>query len=306
MTRRDRIVLAVVLAAAAVVGSYMFAIKGKQSEASKLGSEVTAQRQLLQEAQATLTASKAAKSAYPSNYASVARLGKAVPLDDDVPSLVYQLSSTAAATHVDFRTLKLSGGGSSTPPPAPAAAPAPAPAASSSSSASSGSTPPAAGSTPGATPPAAGATSSATSSTPAAGTAPGAAPAAQAATATLPPGASVGAAGFPTLPFSFTFQGNFIHLSNFFHRLERYVRSSGRRVDVTGRLLAIDGFSLNPLNGSLGNMKASVSATTYLLPADQGLTAGATPTAPAPGSTQTVAATSATAPPTATATAATP
>ena len=38
-------------------------------------------------------------------------------------------------------------------------------------------------------------------------------------TPSLPPGAVAGPAGFPIEPFTFTFQGSFFHLANFFGRL---------------------------------------------------------------------------------------
>ena len=45
------------------------------------------------------------------------------------------------------------------------------------------------------------------------------------------------------MPFSFTFQGSFFRLADFFHRLERYIVPRHDDVDVTGRLLMIDGIS---------------------------------------------------------------
>jgi hypothetical protein len=321
MTRRDRIVIIAVGSAVLVAAFVMLVLKPRQAESAKLGTEVAAQRQQLEAAQASLTAGRAARASYPANYATVARLGKAVPLDDDVPSLVYQVSSTADSTGVDFRTLKLQGGGSAPAPPAPApaatAAAASAPGAATgsgssaggsssggSSSSSSSATPPASGSS---APSGGAATSSASASTsstpaPAAPAAPGA-PATQATTATLPPGATVGTAGFPTMPFSFSFEGNFFRLANFFRRLERYVHPAHRAVDVTGRLLMIDGISLTASPRGFPRMQASVAATTYLLPAGQGATGGATPTAPAaPGAPQPV---SSSAPPTSPSTSAT-
>jgi hypothetical protein len=41
----------------------------------------------------------------------VARLGKAVPADDDVRSLLYQLDATAKRSKVSFRSLNVEGGG---------------------------------------------------------------------------------------------------------------------------------------------------------------------------------------------------
>jgi hypothetical protein len=274
VTTRDRIALTVVIAAV-LVGGFWFLVLGPQrSNASKLSSQLTKEEQRLSTAQSDAAQSRAARAEYASNYATVARLGKAVPSSDDVPSLVYQLSSTAQSTGVDFRTIKLENAASGAGAAPASATPAPAPA-----KGSSGSTPPAGSS----------------GATPAAGSS-GAGPASatQAATATLPPGAVVGSAGFPTMPFSFTFEGSFFRLSSFFSRLESQIQSSRGRLSVRGRLLTIDGLALTAAGQGFPHMKAAVAATAYLLPADEGLTNGATPSTPQAGSAQPVKSTSTT------------
>ena len=45
------------------------------------------------------------------------KLGAAVPADDNVPSLIYQLQAAANASQVDFRDLSLTSTGASTPAP---------------------------------------------------------------------------------------------------------------------------------------------------------------------------------------------
>jgi len=122
----------------------------------------------------------------------------------------------------------------------------------------------------------------------------------QAVTATLPPGVAVGPAGLPTLPFTFTFQGNFFHLANFFGRLEHFVTATNKKVAVSGRLMSLNGISLGAGPSGFPQITATISATTYLVPASQGLTNGATPSGPAAGSTaQTVSGSPTTAPATA-------
>jgi type II secretory pathway component PulM len=274
VTARDRIALTVVIAAV-LVGGFWFLVLGPQrSKASKLGSELNKEQQRLTTAQSDATQSRAARAEYSRNYATVARLGKAVPSSDDVPSLVYQLSSTAQATGVDFRTIKLQNASNGAAAAPASATPAPSP-----GKGSSGSTP----------------ASGSSGSTPASGSSAAApASATQAATATLPPGAVVGPAGFPTMPFSFTFEGSFFRLSSFFSRLESQIQSSRGRLSVRGRLLTIDGLALTAAGQGFPHMKAAVAATAYLLPADQGLTNGATPSTPPAGSAQPVKSTSTT------------
>jgi len=109
----------------------------------------------------------------------------------------------------------------------------------------------------------------------------GPAAATQATTATLPPGAIVGSAGFPTMPFAFEFSGSFFHLSDFVGRLQRFLVVRNRELAVSGRFMTIDGIGLDAGARGFPQIDASVAATTYLLPANQGLTNGATPSGPA-------------------------
>lgn len=116
MTSRDRNVLIIVVAAVLIIGSWLLLIQPKRSQASKLGSQVTAARSQLTAADAQITAGQAAKRSYASLYTSLARLGEAVPGDDDVPSLIYQLQSAANTTKVDFQNFVLSTSSSSSVP----------------------------------------------------------------------------------------------------------------------------------------------------------------------------------------------
>jgi Tfp pilus assembly protein PilO len=97
----------------------------------------------------------------------------------------------------------------------------------------------------------------------------------------LPIGASVGSAGLPIMPYSLTFQGSFFDVADFFGRIDDMVSADGENVSVNGRLLTIDDFTLSPQETASDQLQVSVDATSYLSPADQGTTAGATPTGPA-------------------------
>ncbi len=300
MTKRDRIVLITVLVVGGMAGFYFFAIKPKRAELAKIDTEIVGQQQQLDEARSLAAASRAARGRFADDYATVARLGKAVPVDDDVPSLVYQLDTAAKRTGVDFQTMKLAEGGGTPAPPAPPASSTPpsgssgsTPPTSGTTPPSSGTTPPASGSTPpssGTTPPASGSTPPSSGSTPPAsgGATPAStsgAPAPAAAAAVLPPGATVGSAGLPTLPFSFTFTGSFFNLTDFLRKLDRYVLPKGSGIDVNGRLLTVDGIALSVGPEGFPTIKASVAATAYLVPEEQGTAGGATPQGPAGGQT---------------------
>jgi hypothetical protein len=208
-------------------------------------------------------AGQQARATYSASYATVARLGKAVPTDDDIPSLVYQLDATAEATGVDFRSVKLSSDASGSGQPGQTAAQAAA------ATSDQGS----------AKPDGEGKDAAAT------GTTGAPAPATQTATAALPPGAVVGPAGLSKMPFSFSFEGDFFKLSRFLTRIERYIKPSREDVDVRGRLLLVDGIALTAAQGGFPTMKASIVASAYLLPASQGLFDGATPQGPSAATT---------------------
>ena len=101
------------------------------------------------------------------------------------------------------------------------------------------------------------------------------------AASSLPPGAAVGTAGFPTMPFSFEFVGSFFRLEDFFNRVSGFtsVTPAGNLV-VRGRLLSVDSFDLKAAPSGFPKVAASVKATAYVLPLGQGLTAGATAAGP--------------------------
>jgi hypothetical protein len=268
VTKRDRIMILFLVAVVGFGGFYMLVLKPKREEASKLSGQLQSAQDRVSKARAELATGQQARATYAANYATVARLGKAVPTGDDVPSLVYQLDSTARETGVDFRSVKLSSGnGASTQTTQTAAA-----AATSNSDQAAGAK---GGAKPGAATPATPAAGAPAAGTPAAPAAP-----TQLATASLPPGAVVGPAGLSTMPFSFSFEGSFFRLSDFLTRIERYIKPHGSAVDVNGRLLLVDGIALNAAAGGFPRMKASIAATAYLLPASQGLFGGASPAGP--------------------------
>lgn len=253
MTGRDRSVFIVVAAIVAIGAAWLMVISPKRDQATKLQGEVNHARSVLSAARAATAQSEAAKQSFRASYATLVRLGEAVPTDDNVPSLIYQVQSAATKAGVGFLSLSVTPGGA-------AGAPTPPTPASTSST---------------------GATSSASSTTPAASATPAASSSSSAAAPALPPGVVVGPASFPVEPFTFTFQGSFFHLSNFFARLQRYVVATDKQLAVRGRLLSLNAISLAPGSKGFPQILATVSATTYLLPANQGLVDGATAAGPA-------------------------
>jgi type II secretory pathway pseudopilin PulG len=248
VTARDRTLLMIIAALAAAAAFWFLAISPKKKDASDLSAKVTAAQARLDTARQNAASAAGAKARYDRDYATVARLGKAVPVEDDVPALVYQLESVADDNHIDFRSIKLESSGA-------------------------GAAQPTAALKSGGDPNATGAAMASSTAAPSA----------------LPPGATVGAAGFPTMPFTFSFRGSYFNLQRFLKSLNGLTSVEGKRVNVNGRLLTVDGVSLAAAPEGFPRVEATVAATAYLVPPDQGL--AGTAAGPAAG-TQTASTTS--------------
>lgn len=101
------------------------------------------------------------------------------------------------------------------------------------------------------------------------------------AASTMPLGATVGPAGLGVMPYTLTFGGNFFQVADFIKGLDSLVKTHNEKVMVDGRLLTVNGFSLQaaPKSG-FPALQATFSVTTYLTPPGQGLTGGASPESP--------------------------
>jgi Tfp pilus assembly protein PilO len=240
MTQRDRTVLIVVGMLGIVAAFWFLAISPKRKDASALNTQVQAAQTRLDTANAAATSAGAAKAKYSSDYSTVAQLGKSVPVDDDVPSLVYQLQHAASANHIDLRQIKMTGSATAATAPTGAAA---------AIASATGST----------------ATPSTTTPTTTATT-----------TSALPPGATVGTAGFPTMPFAFDLTGSFSDMNRFLHAVNNLTQVNSHGILVRGRLLSTDGVVYKAGPKGFPDIEATMVVTSYLLPADEGLTAGAT------------------------------
>ncbi len=113
MSRLTRIVIVFVAVVGAGYGSYRFDLQPKRAEAATLEQEVVTKEAELAQTQALIQTYEGARAAYKDNYATVVRLGKAVPSDDDTKSLVVQLDAAAQRSDVDFDTLNLNAAGGS-------------------------------------------------------------------------------------------------------------------------------------------------------------------------------------------------
>lgn len=253
MTQRDRIVVGVLAMAAVLAGFWFVLIGPRRDEAASLSQKATEAQTRVDAARARLVTAEAAKRDYGKQLITIARLGKAVPPNEDVPSLVYQLEKTAVNAGIDFRAVKVEPVAGAAAAAAAAAAPAPAPAAGAAGSAGAAAPAPAAGAT-------------------GAAAAPGSPP-----VSTLKP-----------MPFKLTFQGEFFDLRKFLDLVHGFAKPKGGTLDVKGRLMTVDGVSLVPGKEGFPQVRAQILATAYTAPAD--VVGSATAPAAAGGATATPAA----------------
>ncbi len=129
MTTRDRLVVCVLVAAAALAAMWLGVVSPKRNEAAKLGSAVAAQNVALASAQGQLAQGQAAEGSYQQNLQVVKQLYKAVPSTSGVPKLLVALDKTSHYKRVDFQVINVAAASPTTTPvasttPAPGTTPA--------------------------------------------------------------------------------------------------------------------------------------------------------------------------------------
>jgi len=266
LTARDK-KLVLILVPIVLLLAYWFLILGPQrSEVSALTEKQTAAETARDASVATQQRLAGSKSQYASDYATVVRLGKAIPSTLDMPSLLVQLESAAKGTGIDFDSITV---GERTTAATPAAASsssgsAPAPVESGGQQAKSG---------PGTATEKA--NEGADKANQAAGASGGTTPSqgAPSTTASSVP-------GLDTVALTFSFQGRYFELANFLHRVKRFVRVANDDIKVKGRLMTVDDFSLSTGEESFTKINAELGATIYLSPKTEGATGGGTPQGP--------------------------
>jgi Tfp pilus assembly protein PilO len=279
MSDRDRKILLAIVPIIVIVAYWFLLFAPKREEATVASATLAKQEKRRDAAKAELAAASGAKTDFRSDYTQIVRLGKAIPSEVDMPSLLVQLDGAAKGTGIRFTKIAT---GERT---AVAAAPA----------ASAGSAPPAA---------AGGQPAQSTSGQAAEGAnntaAQGNAAAAQssgvdATTSTtardggLPVGggSTTGAtptgtapAGLETVPLELEFTGDFFRLADFFHDIKRFVHVVSEDVVVNGRLVTIESVNYVSDPTLFPRLRAEIKATVYLSPKTEGVAAGATPQGP--------------------------
>jgi Tfp pilus assembly protein PilO len=252
MNSANRIILSMLVVAALAVAFWVLALGPKRQEAEKLSTQINDLHSSLSEAQTKAAEAIAARRQFPADYRQLVVLGKAVPPSDETSTLLYEINQIAHSSKVTFQSIQLAANsGESSPAPAvTTTATTSAPAASGSSTA----TPTAAS-----------------------------VPATETAASLLPLGATIGPAGLAVMPYNLIFTGNFFHVANFIRGVDSLLHAKKRNVAVDGRLVTLNGFALNEDHANkFPHLEATFSVTTYLTPSSQGVTAGASPSAPAP------------------------
>jgi hypothetical protein len=211
VSSQNRILIAVLVAGGLVAAAWFGALAPKQREVERARAQLATEQARLDKARATAAQAGDAERRYLADYAAVATLGKAVPAEADVPSLMYQVQSAARGARIDFSSIapgdEAAGSPSSTATSTPGAVAA-------AGQAEKGAAQPSTGS-------------------PSAGAAPAA------------------AVGPTALPFTFVFNGSFLDMHRLLARLDDFVHGPADKLRVDGRLLSVSDLNLTSSSGKV-------------------------------------------------------
>jgi Tfp pilus assembly protein PilO len=285
LSERDRKILVLIIPLVVLAGYWFLILSPKREEASLAAEQLAVQEQRLDTAKAAAGEAQNAENAFESDFTEVVRLGKAIPANVDMPSLIVQLDRAAAGTGIRFIKIATGEREASAAAPAAAAPAAPTDGSTGTPAAAGGET---ASSAPGtavesaneaqatADQNAASAEQSGVSPTDTQTSTTAGAPTTDATGATTAP-----APGLETVPLELEFIGDFFDLADFFHSVKRFVRVANQNVLVGGRLVTVEGVQWSSDTQLFPRLKATIDATVYLAPKAEGATAGATPQGPA-------------------------
>jgi Tfp pilus assembly protein PilO len=247
LSESNKTIVAILVLAALAVGFWILLLSPKREEVSKLAGQADQLRASLATSQLQVTEAEAAKREFPGDYRRLVVLGQAVPSNEETSSLLVEVNRIARQADVRFEAIELeSSGGESTEVAAATEA------------------------APSVPPP--------TSASPAGVPASATVPPTEAAAALLPLGATIGPAGLGVMPYKLSFSGSFFQIADFIAGIDSLVRGGGEQVDVEGRLLTLNGFSLaEEEDRGFPYLQASFSVTTYLTPPGEEAAAVAAP-----------------------------
>jgi len=252
MNATNRTIVAILVLVGLAIAFWILLLSPKREEVSKLSTQASELQASVAETQRQVDEAEAAKQNFPTDYQRLVVLGQAVPSNEETSSLLIELSRVARQADVRFEGIQLeSASGSAEAEVAPTAPPT---------------------------------TASGETGVPTAATT---VPPTEAAAALLPLGATIGPAGLGVMPYKLSFRGSFFQIADFIAGIDSLVSGSGEKVDVEGRLVTLDGFSLQE-DGDLGfpHLEADFAVTTYLTPPEQEAAAAAVPSEIAPPGTE--------------------
>jgi hypothetical protein len=117
LLRNNKLLVVVLAAAVASAGFWFGVLTPKRQEADALQTRISAKQGELAKSQQLMASYEKARAAYKDNYAKLVALGKAVPADDDVRSLIVELDSASADANVEFQKVNVGGESSATTAP---------------------------------------------------------------------------------------------------------------------------------------------------------------------------------------------
>lgn len=275
MTRRDRLMIMTVLAAAVLVGFWMMVLTPQRKAAAAAKAEVETAKTALTAAQSKVTSGKKAQAAFRKDRATIVKIGRAVPESDDIPTLITQLETLAKKYDVYFVNYSIAAD----------------------SGASAGSTAP---------------SSSASSSASVAQPGEKGANSSTNAVAPLYPPGSVQMGNLGRTPILIGLRGQYFSLERYLRAVQRFAVLSQTSSKAKGRLMIVDGFSyksgdlvFRKITGKKENterwLEAELGASVYFAPPLQ-TPSTATPSSPAAGAATPAAGATPAAPSTGTAT----
>ena len=246
MKSSDRSILFGLVILGLAAAFWFMVLAPKRERAAELEDSVATLQAEVTAQEQLAAAAEQAQADYDRSYGQLVAFGKAAPETADTPSLLVQITDLADRAGVSFEGLSIAEGEAT--PQAPAAE------TTTDQNLDAG----------------------ATTASSAEGAA---APATEAAAAPLPSGSPVGPAGLEVQEYEMRFSGNFFEVADLLASMDASVRAAKGHLRVDGRLLTIDGFQMQ-VDEESGGLAVELTASSYVLPGDEGLTAGATPAAP--------------------------
>jgi hypothetical protein len=111
VSSRNHILIAVLVAGGLIAAAWFGVLAPKQRESARVTAQLATERARLDQARSAAARAGDAKRRYLADYAAVATLGKAVPAEEDVATLMYEVQAAARGARIDFASIAPGGEG---------------------------------------------------------------------------------------------------------------------------------------------------------------------------------------------------